>query len=166
MADASLSRGASWEEAFADVRTTRTQEPPRRGRTATVIDRDGQRHRRTFRDADGSQMNVFLLLIRGAGWRGCAGHHLRGAVVRVAAPGDSVLRQSIIAMGSASGLSAVGIFLFVVLLIGGSRRRRDEPFNCWNLSRYPLERRRGVSPCDQRAKAGHAGAASPGGHPS
>ena len=34
-------------------------------------------------------------------------------------PGIRSFRQSIIAKGSASGLSAIGIFLFVVLLIGG-----------------------------------------------
>ena len=69
-----------------------------------------------------------------------AGHRLRGAVSRVAAPEDSVLSSVDYRDGQASGLSAIGIFLFVVLLISGSRRRRDEPFNYWNLSQYPLER--------------------------
>jgi SnoaL-like domain len=42
--------------------------------------------------ADGSQNERLLVaVIRGAGWRGRAGYHLRGAVPRVAAPWDSAL---------------------------------------------------------------------------
>jgi hypothetical protein len=81
-------------------------------------------------------------------------------------PGIRSFHHSIVAMGSASGLRAVGIFLFVVLLIGGSRRRRDEPFITGTSPSTRWSGWRGVSPCDQRANAGRAGAASPGGRPS
>ena len=70
----------------------------------------------TFRDADGSHMNVFLLLA----FEALVGV---GVLVIIYAALSLGLRlagirsfhQSIIARGSASGLRAVGIFLVVVL---------------------------------------------------
>jgi hypothetical protein len=66
------------------LQTTPTEEPPRLGRTSTVIDRVGQRHRRTFRDADGSHMNVFLLLSSEAlvGCKGSQAHDSDAPQVR------------------------------------------------------------------------------------